>query len=171
MRVFEKSGPTLYIQVSDNQIFVKNNPKDGSGPQVRFVSRVIDGEYPNYEQIIPESFSTTAEVSRDEIIRHIRSAGLFSSKVSEVAFRVNASAGEMEVSSSDNEHGDYHSVLSCKGEGKEVRTVCNFTYVLDGIGNIASPTISFNLNEDSTPVLISGTEDSSFRYLLMPIKQ
>jgi len=171
IRVFEKSGPTLYIQISDNQIFVKNNPKDGTGAEVRFVSRVIDGEYPNYEQIIPESFSTTVQCAREEIIRHIKSAGLFSSKISEVTFRVNAQAGEIEVSSSDKEQGDYHSTLSCEGKGKEVRTICNFTYILDGIGNISSPTVSFNLNEDSTPVLISAAEDSSFRYLLMPIKQ
>ena len=171
MRVFEKSGPTLYVQISDNQIFIKNNSKEGSVPEVRLVSRVIDGEYPNYEQIIPESFSTTVECARDEIIRHVRSAGLFSSKINEVAFRVNAAEGEMEISSKDQDHGDYHSTLSCKGRGKEVRTVCNFTYVLDGLQNISSPTVSFNLNEDSTPVLISGTEDSSFRYLLMPIKQ
>lgn len=171
IRVFEKSGPTLHVQISDNQIFIRNDPKEGAALQVRLVSRVIDGEYPNYEQIIPESFSTSVECARDEIIRHIRSAGLFSSKINEVVFRVNAPEGEVEVSSNDKEHGDYHSTLSCKGRGKEVRTVCNFTYILDGLQNISSPTVSFNLNEDSTPVLISGTEDSSFRYLLMPIKQ
>ncbi len=170
LRIFEGQGEDLSLIVEDNQIFIKNKEADSSFEKIRFVSRLVDGEYPNYEQIIPSSFRTTLRVSRDEIIRHIKSASLFSQKVNEVTMYANQKKQQLEILSQDQECGDYHSVLPCEIEGEEVRLAFNANYLLDGAQGMSGPMLSIKANQEASPILISSAEYDGFRYVLMPIK-
>ena len=170
LRVFEGAEQTLHVQTNENQLFIQNVPQDSSLPHVRLVSRVIAGEYPNYEQIIPTTFSTTVEVSRDEIVSHIKSASLFSLKVNEVRIQTNPAKQELGIESRDQECGNHSSTIPCLVQGKEVGFAFNYTYLLDGIQNIPSATIVMKCNEATTPVLITSPEGDGFRYVVMPIK-
>jgi DNA polymerase-3 subunit beta len=170
VRVFEGQGEDIALRVEDNQIFVKSKEEGPSSGKAWFVSRLIDGEYPNYEQIIPSSFRTTLRVSRDEIARHIKSAGLFSQKINEVVLYVNLKKQQLEIVSQDQECGDYHSALPCEAEGEEVRLVFNVNYLLDGVQAVSGPLLSIKTNEEASPILVSSAEYDGFRYVLMPIK-
>lgn len=170
VRIFEGSDETLGIEATKNQIFIKNAPGDSLAPSIRMVSRVIDGDYPNYEQVIPESFSTTVEVPREGLISHIRGAALFSSKVNEVKIDANPAAQQLEVYSKDQEQGSYHSTIPCVIQGGAVGFVFNYGYLLEGLQSILSETIVIKCNEATNPVLIVPFEGGGFRYVIMPIK-
>jgi len=170
MRIFQDTNDTINIQASNNQITIKNSPEDRLSPKIKFVSKVIDGEYPNYEQIIPTNFKISVKVSKDELIRHIKTAGIFSSKIQEVSLKVNAKDQILEISSQDAEYGDHYSTIPCEIQGNDEKTLLNFQYLLDGIQNLNSQDISFKMNQSAMPILISSSQDDGFKYIIMPIK-
>ncbi|MFY9457946.1 MAG: DNA polymerase III subunit beta [Candidatus Spechtbacterales bacterium] len=170
MRVFGDAKDSIGIEINENQITIKNSPQDPTSPKIRFVSKIIEGDYPNYEQIIPSNFTTTIKAPKDELIRHIKTAGLFSNKIHEVVLQSNAKKQQLEIMSEDAEHGDHYSVLPCKIQGNDEKVVLNYEYLLDGMQGLLSPTVSLKMNQANTPIMVSSPEDEGFRYLLMPIK-
>lgn len=170
MRVFGDIKDSIDIKVNENQITIKSFSEDPTSQKIRFVSKIIEGDYPNYEQIIPGNFALVVEVSKDELIRHIKSASLFSNKIHEVILQSNSKKQQLEVMSADAEYGDHHSVLPAKIQGNDEKVVLNYQYLLDGIQGFLSSTVSLKINQANTPIMISSPEEGGFRYLLMPIK-
>ena len=170
VRIFEDLKGDFMVNIHSNQITIKNSPQDPITPKITFVSKVIDGDYPKYEQIIPTSFTTSIKAQKHELIQHIRTAGLFSSKIREVSLKTNSQKQCLEITSEDATYGDHHSTLHCEIEGKEGKSVLNFEYLLDGLQSISSDTILIKMNEPTTPILISSFKNEGFRYILMPIK-
>jgi len=172
MRIFQDidKEKNMTFQVTKNQICINSSNKDSLFPKITFVSRIIDGEYPNYEQIIPSSFSTEIKVQKSDLIHHIKTASIFCGKTSEIGLQTNPAKKQLEITARDQEYGDHHSTLSCEIKGAEEKVLFNFQYLLDGIQNISSPVVSIKLNQATTPVLISATEGDGFRYVLMPVK-
>jgi len=170
LRIFQDTNEPLNIQLTDNQIFIQNAPSDTLIPKIKIVSRTVEGEYPNYEHIIPSSFLTTIKISKKDLIQHIRTAGLFSSKINDVTFKINPKKQEVNIVAKDQDSGDHFSAIPCEIEGEELEVIFNFTYLLDGLGYINSPEVEIKLNQETTPVLISSDIDKSFKYVLMPIK-
>ena len=71
--------------------------KDADRPQLQITSRLIEGEYPNYQDIIPTKFKTKVVLKRDEFLNQIKTASLFSGKINEVKITVNDAAKEVEI--------------------------------------------------------------------------
>lgn len=170
IRIFQIINDDISICATDNQIGIKNNPRDSFSPSVRFVGRVLSGDYPNYKEIIPRSFSTTIDVPKEEFIQRVRTASLFSNKIKEIAIQTNNKRQELEVLANNQEYGDYSSTIPCNISGEGERIVFNYQYLLDGVQNIHSHNILIKLNKSTTPVLIEPQENEGFRYLIMPIK-
>jgi len=163
IRTFQNIEGALSIQVNNNQIIIKTD-------KITFVSRVIEGDYPSYEQIIPSKFTTEITILKDELVQHIKTAGLFSNKVSEVTLGANPKKQNIEILSQNQERGDHYSSIPCEVQGIGVKAIFNYHYILEGIQGISSENIKIKLNEPTTPVLIMSEEDGGFRYVVMPIK-
>jgi len=170
IKIFEDLDDQLKIQINSNQITVKNNPKENPTLKVKLVSRVIDGDYPNYEQIVPSNFTTLLEVNKDSLIKHVKAASIFSSKINDVTLKINSKKQEVNILSKDQEFGSQSSLMPSKVEGDDMEITFNFVYLLDGLNSLSSPKVSIKLNKDNTPALISSLDDKDFKYVLMPIK-
>lgn len=169
-RVFTNSEDLLSIETDGAQLSIKNNPDSSAYMKINLVSRIIDGEYPDYEQIIPKKFLTSIDLSKDEFISHIRTASLFSSKINEVVLNINSEKQQMEISSKDQDYGEHNSIMPCSIEGGSIKATFNYNYLLEGLNTISSPNITIKMNEPSTPALITSSENDGFRYIVMPIR-
>ena len=169
-RVFGDIKDSIDIKINENQITINSFSEDPTSQKIRFVSKITEGDYPNYEQIIPSSFTLVVGASKDELIRHIKSASLFSNKIHEVILQSNSKKQQLEIMSADAEYGDHYSVLPAKIQGNDERVVLNCQYLLDGIQGLLFSTVSLKINQANTPIMISSPEEGGFRYLLMPIK-
>lgn len=156
----EKKGE-IKIYLGSNQILFDIN-------EAQLISRLIDGQYPPYQQIIPDKFSTKVVLNKDEVINTIRIAGLFSSKVNTVNFLLQGN--KFEVASQDSDLGENKSQVAAKIEGKNIEMNFNYRYLLEGLSNISSKEVFFGFNSDSTAGVIKPIGDDSFVYLVMPIK-
>jgi DNA polymerase-3 subunit beta len=165
----EKEGKTK-IYFSSSQTMFEFPMKDVPRPQVQIISRLIEGEYPNYEEIIPKKFKTHVIVKRDEFLNQIKAASLFSGKVNEVKIKINPESKELEISAQDPEVGESKSSISAKIEGEEIEASFNYKFLSDGLLNIRSSEVIFDLSKEDGPCILKPVGDASYIYVVMPIK-
>jgi len=165
----EKDGRAK-IFFSPNQIMFEFFKEDFNQPQVQIFSRLIDGEYPNYEEIIPKKFKTSIIVKRDEFLNHIKTASLFSGKVNEIKIKIKTQAKEVEVFAQNPDVGESQSSISAKIEGEPMEISFNHKFLTDGLLNIKSSEVVFGLSREDGPCVLKPIGDTSYLYVVMPIK-
>lgn len=134
----------------------------------RILSRLIDGAYPPYQNIIPSSYETTLAVNREELLQTIRLAAVFSSRLNDVT--LNFSPTGLEVATMNSDSGGTSTRLTAKGRGSSGTVVFNHRFLADGVNAAGGEQVVLHLNGSSGPTLIQNPADPSFRYLLMPIR-
>ena len=165
----EKEGK-VKIYFSSNQVMFEFPMKDVPHPQVQIISRLIDGEYPNYEEIIPKKFKTRVTIKRDEFLNQVKAASLFSGKINEVNIKVNPENKEIEIFAQDPDIGESRSTVPAKIEGEVIEASFNHKFLTDGLVNIKSSEIVFELSKEEGPCILKPVGDASYIYVVMPIK-
>jgi DNA polymerase-3 subunit beta len=134
----------------------------------KIVSRLIEGNFPEYAGIIPKVFEITAFIKRDELLRAVRSASIFSSKIQEVVLRFDEE--EVEISSANTEVGEHKVNIPISATGKGLSISFNYRYLLDGLGVLDEEEVFVGINGENSPSLLKNKSDGSFQYVLMPIR-
>lgn len=165
----EKEG-TLKIYFSSHQTLFEFPMKETKHPQLQLTSRLIDGEYPNYEEIIPKKFKTRVILKRDEFLSQIKTASLFSGKINEVKITANVQNKEIEIFSQSPEIGQNHSVIAGNIEGDSIEVSFNHKFLIDGLLNIKSSEVAFDISKEEGPCVLKPVGDASYIYVVMPIK-
>ncbi len=157
---------TIAMHLSNSQvIFVYGG--------VELISRTIDEKYPDYEQIIPKNFQTKAVLDRDDFMKSVKTASLFSKTgLFDITLEFDPEKKVVRVSSTDATRGA--NISECPGEitGPSNSVTVNFRYLLDGLQAIRSQQVLFEMIDASNPCLLTGLNaQEAFRYVVMPIKQ
>ncbi|KKP59507.1 MAG: polymerase III subunit beta protein [Candidatus Magasanikbacteria bacterium GW2011_GWC2_34_16] len=162
------SGETeknVRLLVSINQLVLNY---DG----VQMISRLVDGQYPDYGQIIPKEFRTTAKFSAAQMTKEIKAASLFTTTgVNAISFALNSEHGTISVSSTSTQTGEYNSELAGEVTGENNSILLNHRYLLDGLNNIPGDAGVFKMINADSPCLFTAEGDESFLYIVMPIRQ
>jgi DNA polymerase-3 subunit beta len=158
----ENTNEVLFY-ASDNQcLFVIGNTE--------IVSRLIDGRYPDYQQIIPQKYQCRATVAREEIIRAIKAAAIFSrTGVNDII--LNFSKNGLDVSAASGQTGEQNALIKATISGSDTNTTLNFRYILDGLNAFNSAMVSFDLIDDQTPCVLRDEDNKDYLYIMMPIKK
>ena len=135
---------------------------------IRILSRLIDGTYPPYQNLFPKTYETSITVEREAFLQKIRLAAVFSSRLNDVTLKLSSQG--LEVSTANTETGTTTSRLPAKVHGQPNTVVFNYRYLLDGVETVEGREVLLNANGAAGPTLIQGPSDSSYRYLLMPIR-
>lgn len=150
------------VGIGDNQVIFETN-------DVKIVSRLIEGNFPEYSGIIPKTFEITSFIKRDDLIRAVRSASIFSSKIQEVTLRFEEN--EVEVTSSNTEVGELKAKVPLSSAGKELAVSFNYRYLLDGLNALNEEEVFVGVNGENSPSLLRDKSNGSFQYILMPIRR
>ncbi len=154
----------ISIYTENNQVLFRT---DG----IEVISRLIDGNYPDYETIIPKNIDIELLVDRSELVNALRLVGSFTSKVNDVKIHVKDSK-LVEIYSSDNALGENNYILPAKVSGTSIELSFNWKYLLDGVKSSGvSEKVFIGLNENNSPSMIKTPQDASYFYILMPIRQ
>jgi len=170
INIFGEKQGDLKIYFSPNQIMFECLMPETNHPEIQVVSRLIEGEYPNYQEIIPSKFSTQLIFNKEEFINKIKAASLFSGKVNEVNLKVDAEKNKIEILSQSPDLGDYQSLISAKTKGDNLKVSFNHRFLLDGLLNIKSSDVLLELSGDSGPGVLRPAGDNTYLYVVMPIK-
>ncbi|MDD5528356.1 MAG: DNA polymerase III subunit beta [Patescibacteria group bacterium] len=161
----EGAEKELDFYINDNQIlFVIGNTE--------LISRLIEGQYPDYRQIIPAAGKTTATLNRSELIRAIKASALFSkSGINDINLDFPEGKNQVIVSSASGASGENIVKIEAETKGIDNGIIINYQYLLDGLNNIDEETIRLEVIDGNTPCLIKPSSEKGYLYIIMPIKQ
>jgi DNA polymerase III subunit beta len=137
------------------------------GP-LTLTSRLIEGEFPNYRQLLPERYESRLVVSRQQLVDAVRRVGLLARESSPVKMEFNALG--VRLSSSSPDLGGAVEVVEAKFEGEEITAAFNPTYLMDGLAATVGEQAQVEVRDGLKPALIRGEGESSFIYLVMPVR-
>jgi DNA polymerase-3 subunit beta len=158
------SPSEIQISLSENQIVFTFG-------SVELISRVIEGNFPDYQQIIPKNFQTEARISREDLINAIKTASLFSrSGLFDVLLSFDPN-GVIKASSADATRGENTAFTKAEVSGAENFVTLNFRYLLDGLQSITDETVLFQMIDGSNPCVIKPSSQEGQLYIIMPIRQ
>lgn len=152
----------ISIAATDNQIFFIIG-------EVKVVSRIIEGAYPNYRQIIPTDFKIRVVANYKEYQSAIKMAALFAKDAAN-NIRVKTADKNLVISSALAQTGDATSNVPAEIVGGEVQVAFNARYILDVLPVMSGEKISLHLNDSTTAGLIASEADKDFIYIVMPLK-
>lgn len=138
---------------------------------VELITRLIEGSFPDYRQIIPSAFRSSLTLSRQEFLQAIKAASLFSRQG---LFDVHLKAlegGGLEVSASDSGTGTHATTLKAVLEGEPNEVTLNFRYVSDGLSAVSGDEVFVRMIDGMNPIVVSSKDVGGFRYVVMPIRQ
>lgn len=168
--IFSEGEGEMTIYFSPNQIWFERLMPEINHPQIQFTSRLIEGEYPNYQEIIPKKFETRIEVQRDEFLNQIKMAGLFGGKINEVRLKINPKNETIEISNQNPDLGECNSVLNSKVKGKDLSISFNSRFLIEGIAEIKTKDLVFELTSGEGPAVLKPADGQDYLYIIMPIK-
>ncbi|MBZ1348921.1 MAG: DNA polymerase III subunit beta [Candidatus Liptonbacteria bacterium] len=153
----------IKIFIDENQILFKTE-------DLEIISRLIDGQFPDYEPIIPKELSTEILINRNELISAVKLTSSFSSRNNEVVVKIKEDKKVLEIYSAESNLGENKYLIPAKIKGESVTASFNWKYLMDGLKNINSENILFGLQGDTKPSILKSLSDVSYFYVLMPIR-
>lgn len=140
--------------------------------EAELISRLIEGNYPDYEQIIPQEGQTKAKINIDEMIKVVKSTALFCKPgINDIKIILDAREKEVIVSATNSGVGENTAKLEAEITGKDNEVVFNHRYLLDGLNNLGTKDGILELINDSAPGVLKPGDDDGYLYIVMPIRQ
>ncbi|MDE2001197.1 MAG: DNA polymerase III subunit beta [Patescibacteria group bacterium] len=145
-----------------NQVLFKND-------DLEIISRLIDGNYPDYEPITPKSFETELVIEREHLMNAVKLVSTFSGKVNEIRLQLKEGKKIVEVYSVNQSLGENKYLVPVKAKGDACEVSFNWRYLMDGLKNFNDTEFFFGLNGSHRAAMLKSQANASYFYILMPI--
>lgn len=155
------------IEKGEIEIFVDENQVAFKVGGLTLTSRLIEGEFPNYRQLLPEKYDSRLTVSRQQLIDAVRRVGLLARDTSPVRMEFNALG--VKLSSSSPDLGQAVEAVEARYEGEDMTAAFNPTYLADGLAAAAGESVRLEVRDGLKPGIVRGESDE-FTYLVMPVR-
>ena len=137
---------------------------------IDLVSRLIDGQFPNYQTVLPATHTTRAELDREELLRAVRPAALIaSSSANIVKLQVGGDDGGVVVTATADV-GDYTGDVEAVIEGDATTIAFNARYLNDVLGNVQADRFALELNGPLSPGVFRPVGDDAYVHVVMPVR-
>jgi len=161
-KILEDNENPVQIHYQQNQILFKLD-------STVIVSRLIEGNFPNYEQVIPSNCPRILQVATQDLIQAIRRVMLLASERSH-AVRFSITKDEIQIFSSTPEIGEARDHLGGQFQGEEMEVTFNGRYLLDALRNIDSEYVRLELSDPLGPGVIRPPEKKDYLCVIMPMR-
>jgi DNA polymerase-3 subunit beta len=164
IRIFDGIDEEITIFFEDDQLAIRSE-------EIYLVSRVVDGSFPDYKQIIPSETKTEVKVLKDDLIQGLKLSNIFSDNFNQVTFSIMPNDNIFEIQSNSQDVGETKNSIKSKAEGDNIKISFNSKYVSDCFNSIKSESILMKFDGVDKPMIIEGIDDASFMYLVMPMNR
>ena len=137
--------------------------------RAELISRLIEGNFPDYSQIIPKKLATEIVVDTSEFSNGVRLASVFGQKNGEAEIKVHPNKKAIEIISADQALGENAYVLPAKIKGEATEVVFNWRYLSDPLKVINTEEVQLGLQEEANPAILRPAGDGSYFYIIKPI--
>ena len=161
-RLLEETDEPIEITFSTHQAKFKFN-------NIEILSKVIEGKFPDYQRVIPKGYQNTCCVPRALLQAALqRAAILTSDKFKGIRFVLNKD--KLEINSTNTDQEEAKEELEISYQGNTIDIGFNVTYLLDVLANLKNEILEISLADSNSSALITIPNDSSFKYVVMPMR-
>ncbi len=165
MHILERvSSEQVELSIDESQLIL-------SADGLRFTSRIIDGTFPNYKEIIPKTFTTEATLLKSDFAETLRKARVFSGADQHVGFHVYPKKKVFDVTAQSAAIGEMSDSLEAAVSGDDIDVNFHIGYVADCLQSIPSDSIILGFSGAGKPLVLRGVSDATFTYLVMPLNR
>lgn len=165
MRIAASSQEDVKLHFSDHQLVCEF--ENG----VVIAANLVNGEFPEYEAIIPKESNITAMADRAEILQAVKSVGVLSSGENLIVLEFDPENQKIIATSGQQELGQGLVEVSCTGQGSKAESVFNYRYIVDALSALTCKSVVFSLTKGDDPVVIKQEGHENFVYVVMPIRK
>lgn len=162
-KIISGSNDKVEVIISSNQILFKFN-------KIELISRLIEGQYPDYQQIIPQDPGTKAVVNLNDLVLAIKRINLFAKENSNNIKLAFEKDGKLKLTTQATQYGSEEDELAIQLEGKDNQVALNSEYMLDVFSNLHPEDILLEADSDLTPVKIKIPGQDDYLHIIMPLK-
>ncbi|MES2876043.1 MAG: DNA polymerase III subunit beta [Patescibacteria group bacterium] len=140
--------------------------------EVEITSRLIDGNFPDYRQLIPTATDSSFTLKRTDFVRVIKIASLFARESGGgITVKLDTDASKLIIHSIASEIGENSSEVDVKAEGISGSVSLNSRYLIDGLGAVSSENVTFGFSGKLAPcVLVESVKEPTYKHIIMPLK-
>ncbi len=163
IRVIEDKD-IVELRVDENQLTVI-----AGGDYI--TSRVIDGAFPDYNAIIPKTFSTHITILTQDLIKTLRKVSVFTDATGQVELLSVSEDKKLYIKAQNTQVGEINESLDSAFEGESVDLFFNVKYILEALSVIGADSVVLKFSGQGKPLIISEVPDKGFTYLVMPMNK
>lgn len=152
----------VQLAMADNQLLF-------AVPGLRVFSRLITGQFPNYQQVIPQEFKQRIRVKTERLLRAVRRMSITARDSANVV-RLAAKAGQLTITSNTPEVGKAREEVEVTAEGETVEAAFNARYLMDCLNNLDADELFLELTGPLSPGAIRPAHHSDYVYVLAPVR-
>jgi DNA polymerase-3 subunit beta len=146
-----------------------NNQAKFSFDGMEFVTKLVEGKFPDYNRVIPKNHKNGIVLGRTQLLASLqRTAILTSDKFKGV--RLNIDPGTLRIASSNAEQEEAVDELDIDYEGNSIEIGFNVTYLIDALSNMTQEMVKIELSDSNSSALLTIPENISFKYVVMPMR-
>ncbi len=164
LRVFDGEDEEMRIEMTKNQIAF-------SLGSTYITSRLIDGTFPDYKQIMPKTQTTDVVVLKQDLLGVLKTSNIFSDKFNQITLVVKPKEKLLAFKAKNTDVGESTSTLAGALSGENIEVSLNYKYLLDCLQVIPQDSISIGFSGNNKAIIIRGVSDNSFTYLVMPMNR
>ena len=148
----------------------KNKQLSVSFDEVYFETRLLEGNFPDYNRVIPSSFATRVRINRSDFLAAVERVSLLSKDGDYNIIRLQIEESELTVSSNNPEIGNATETISCITEGNGLEIAFNAKYVSEMLRTIEEEYMTFQCNTPVSPACLKPASDDYYSYIVTPVR-
>lgn len=138
-------------------------------PDIELTSRLIEGDFPDYQRIVPTSFTTTINLSKSDFSQAIKIASVFARESANVV-KISIKNNQIEVSANAIQVGQNKATVDAKVTGEPLEIAFNYKYIADFLSICSGDNLTISLNEPLTPGLFQDSNNPTLTHIIMPVR-
>jgi len=160
----ENDEKEVVLVISDNQILFKIG-------NVELTSRLIEGQFPNYAQVIPQSSKSNVQIEKSELTQNIKRVGLFAKENNNnIKLQLAPSNKKLIITTDATQIGVEEASISAEIQGEENKIALNSEYLLDVLNALPQGKITIDVDNKLSPALLKHEKLSDYLHIVMPLK-
>jgi DNA polymerase-3 subunit beta len=161
-KLLDKSEENIKVTCCKNHVMF-------SIGDIQFLTRLIEGTYPNYEQVIPSGNEKKVVIQKDSFVKTLRRVSIMSKERSN-AVRLDLSDNLVVITSSNPDMGEAQDELAVNYSGESLSMGFNARYLIDILAAMSSENIILEMQAALSPVLVKDEKDEDYRCVIMPMR-
>lgn len=161
-KILTENNDNIKVNIQKNNILIDLG-------HTRITTRLMEGDYLNYENIISKNITATVVVNKAELSGGLDRASLISRNKKTNFLRLSISDKQITIRS-NGDVGSIRETISCTLEGKEIEVAFNSKYLFEALNHVTEDFIRIDISSSNSPVSINPLEGSAFKYIVLPVR-